>query len=39
MAEEPGAILKKTNANRNDIDNLIVVSTINLQNIEKKGIT
>jgi hypothetical protein len=39
MAEEPGAILKKTNTNRNDNDKLIVVSTINLQNIEKKGIT
>lgn len=34
--KEPEAILKKTNDNRKDNDKLIVVSTINLQNIEKK---
>jgi hypothetical protein len=38
MAKEPEAILKKTNDNRKDNDKLIVVSTINLQNIEKKGL-
>ena len=39
MAEEPQTILQKTNDNgKNNDDKLVVVSIINLQNIEKKGL-
>jgi hypothetical protein len=38
MAEEPKTIKKKTNDNVKDNDKLVVVSTINLQNISKTGI-
>ena len=35
MAENPKTILKKTNDNGKDNDKLVVVFTINLQNISK----
>ena len=38
MAEDPKTILKKTNDNGKDNDKLVVVSTINLQNISKIGL-
>ena len=37
MAEEPKTILQKTNDNGKNNDKLVVVSTINLQNISKTG--